>query len=94
MIEEFLLLSLYVDYPKKLPKEKQKWVEINGKEKHLKTYGHKNTHLQISMFNHNSQPLFVILNSNGEQISEPWGYTKDPTIFIQEMKNALTKINQ
>ena len=92
--EEFLLLSLYVDDPKKLPKEKQTWIEFNGKEKHIKTYGHKNAQLQISRFNHNSQPLFVILNSNGEQIIEPWGYTKDSNVFIQKMENALAKINQ
>lgn len=92
--ENFLLISIYVDDPKKLPTEEQKWVEVNGKEKHLKNYGHKNAHLQISMFNHNSQPLFVILDSNGKQIIEPWGYTKNPYIFIKKMENALAKIKQ
>ncbi len=92
--ENFLLLSIYVDDPKRLPQEEEKWVEINGKEKYLKTYGHKNSHLEISLFKSNSQPLFVILNSNCEQISEPWGYTKDPNIFIKKMESALTKTNQ
>lgn len=92
--EKFLLISINVDDPKKLPKEEEKWVNFNGKEKYLKSYGHKNSHLEISRFNANYQPLFVILNSNGEQISKPWGYTKDPNLFIQKMENALIKINQ
>jgi thioredoxin-related protein len=92
--EDFLLIQVYVDNPKELPKEEQEWIDFNDKKKHIRTYGHKNTQLQISMFNHNSQPLFVILNSNGEQISEPWGYIKDPNIFIKKMENALVKINQ
>ena len=41
--EEFLVISLYVDSPKKLPKQEQKWIEWNGREKHINTYGHKNT---------------------------------------------------
>lgn len=90
--DEFLTIGLYVDSPKKLPQEEQIWVTRNGKEKQVKTVGHKNANIQIERFQKNIQPFFVILNSDGEQIGEHWEYTKDPKVFIDKLETALKTI--
>ncbi len=88
----FLAIGLYVDSPRKLPQEERIWVTWNGKEKHLETEGNKNTNIQIERFKNNSQPFFVILSSDGEQIGDSWGWTKDPKVFTTKMEAALKAV--
>ena len=80
---ELVLISLYCDRKVQLPKEKQYVSKTTGKE--VITIGNKWTDFQITRYASNSQPLYVILNAKGEDVSEPIAYTTD----IQEYKNWL-----
>lgn len=81
--EKVVLISLYCDRKIELPKEQQYVSKTTGKE--VITIGNKWTDFQITRYKSNSQPLYVILNNEGEDKSNPIAYTTD----IQEYKKWL-----
>lgn len=81
--EKVVLISLYCDRKIELPKEQQYVSKTTGKE--VVTVGNKWTDFQITRYKSNSQPLYVILNNEGEDTSKPIAYTTD----IQEYKKWL-----
>lgn len=81
--EQVVLISLYCDRKIELPKEQQYVSKTTGKE--VITIGNKWTDMQITRYESNSQPLYVILNNKGEDASKPIAYTTD----IQEYKKWL-----
>lgn len=81
--EKVVLISLYCDRKIELPKEQQYVSKTTGKE--VVTIGNKWTDFQITRYKSNSQPLYVILNNDGEDKSKPIAYTTD----IQEYKKWL-----
>lgn len=82
--EEVVLISLYVDYKKELPASEQKISETTGKM--IKTVGNKWSDLQIKKYKTNSQPYYVLMNLEEENLNEPVGYTPD----IEEYQEWLT----
>ena len=70
---DVVLISLYVDDRKKLPKDEQYESELTGNN--IRTYGHKWLEYQQLNYNTNAQPLYVMQNTDGEDISKPVGYT-------------------
>ena len=73
--EDFVIASLYVDDKMKLPKEKQ---YISTYDNELKTtVGDKNMDLEITKYNNNAQPYYIIVHPNGEKILEPLGYSSE-----------------
>jgi thiol:disulfide interchange protein DsbD len=86
---EYVLIALYIDDKKKL--DESEWVksEYDGKVK--KTLGKKNAAFQITRFNANTQPYYIILNNEGEEISEPLGYELKTQKFVDYLKNGLEK---
>lgn len=81
--EKVVLISLYCDRKIELPKAQQYVSKTTGKE--VVTIGNKWTDFQITRYKSNSQPLYVILNNDGEDKSKPIAYTTD----IQEYKKWL-----
>ncbi|MCK4252035.1 disulfide bond formation protein DsbD, partial [candidate division WOR-3 bacterium] len=53
---------------------------VDGKVK--KTIGRKNTDFQISKFNVNAQPYYVLLDHNEGLLVEPRAYDKDIDEYI------------
>ena len=82
--EEVVLISLYVDYKKELPKEEQKVSETTGKM--IKTIGNKWSDLQIRKYKANAQPYYVLMGLDEENLNDPVGYTPD----IEEYQQWLT----
>lgn len=82
---EVVLISLYVDERKELPKDKQYVSETTGKR--IRTVGNKWSDLQIERYRVNAQPFYAIQNLNGEDIIAPVGYTPD----VQEYHDWLQK---
>lgn len=73
--EDFVIASLYVDDKKELPKEKQ---YTSAYDNELKTtVGDKNMDLEITKYNNNAQPYYIIVHPNGEKILEPLGYSSE-----------------
>jgi thiol:disulfide interchange protein len=79
---EMVLISLYGDDQRELPKEEQ-YVSTSGSE--VTTIGKKWREYQIERYNINAQPYYVVLDTEGKDISKPVGYTPN----IEEYKKWL-----
>lgn len=80
---EVILISLYGDDQRELPKEEVYISKISGNE--VTTIGKKWREFQIERYNINSQPYYAILDTYGKDISTPVGYTPD----VKEYKKWL-----
>lgn len=92
---EYVLISLYVDDKRDLPQEEQVEVNrVNGGKRLLKNYGHKWANFQTQFFKSNSQPYYVLLNSEGTQVlTEPVGYTPDEDEYAEFLDGGLKVFN-
>ncbi|WP_406683614.1 thioredoxin family protein [Seonamhaeicola sp. MEBiC1930] len=90
---DYVIISLYVDDKKELPKEEQLEVNrINGGTRVLKNYGHKWANFQTQFFKSNSQPYYVLLSSDGKQmLSKPIGYTPDEDAYAKVLELGIEK---
>ena len=78
--QDFVLISLYVDDKTDLD-EKDKYIStFSGKN--IKNIGQKWSDFQASTFKTNSQPYYVILNNNGEQLGKPEAFNLDIDNYI------------
>ena len=74
LIEDVVLISLYVDERTPLPKDKQYETTIAGKKKKVRTVGDKWTVLQAETYKTNSQPYYVILDHDENQLGVSANY--------------------
>jgi thiol:disulfide interchange protein DsbD len=74
LANDVVLISLYVDERIKLPENEQYETTIAGKKKKVKTVGDKWTVLQTERFKTNSQPYYVILDHDENQLGEAANY--------------------
>ena len=81
--EEVVLVSLYVDDKKELPKDQQYVSPVTGKE--ITTYGKKWSDFGISRYEANVQPYYVLMGHDEENLNKPVGYTPD----VEEYKKWL-----
>ena len=89
---DYVLISLYVDEKTKLPKEEQYVSETTGKK--VKTIGNKWADFQAERYGTNSQPYYVVINHDEEQLHESAAY--DPDIdkyrdWLDRGKEAFNK---
>jgi thiol:disulfide interchange protein len=84
-----IITKLLTDERKELPESEWYESEMDGRMK--KTVGKQNRDFQISRFNMNSQPFYVLINpKTGEKlISETMEYEKDPEVFIEWLDKGL-----
>ena len=71
---DVVLVSLYVDERTKLDEKDQYETTIAGKKKKVKTIGDKWTVLQAERFKTNSQPYYVILDHQENQLGDAANY--------------------
>ena len=89
---EYVLISLYVDDKKLLPKEEQVLVKRSTGDgfRKLKNFGHKWAHFQTEFFQTNSQPYYVLLNPEGNEIlASPVGYTPSEEDYLSFLRSGL-----
>tara|TARA_B100001250_G_C19773804_1_gene778564 strand:- start:1163 stop:1864 length:702 start_codon:yes stop_codon:yes gene_type:complete len=88
---ELVLISLYVDERIELPKEQQYETTLAGKKKKVKTTGDKWMVFQANTYGTNSQPYYVLLNHDEEQMVEPANYQDYGTVklFTDWLKKGL-----
>ena len=79
---DLVLISLYVDERKELPKDEQYETTLAGKNKKVKTTGDKWMVLQANTYGTNSQPYYVFLNNEEEQLIEPANYQDYGTVEL------------
>jgi thiol:disulfide interchange protein DsbD len=67
--ENFVIIALYVDDRTELPESEWFTSKLDGRIK--KTIGKQNEDLEISKFNTNALPLYVITDSDGNPLNKP-----------------------
>ncbi|WP_034041708.1 protein-disulfide reductase DsbD family protein [Wocania ichthyoenteri] len=89
---DYVLISLYVDDKKTLPEDEQVNVNrVNGGTRKLESYGHKWANFQTQFFQTNSQPYYVLLNSDGTKIlNQAVGYTPDEEDYARFLECGLS----
>ncbi|WP_445738640.1 protein-disulfide reductase DsbD family protein [Mariniflexile sp.] len=87
---DVVLISLYVD--DKRPLEAGEVVESKLKPgKKLKYIGQKWSELQTIKYKTNSQPFYVLMDHNEENLIEPVGYTPDVEEYYTWLKTGISK---
>lgn len=89
---DFVMLALYVDEKKELPESEWYTSEYDGKVK--KTIGAQNADFQITRFNNNAQPYYVILDTNGELLVQPIAYELNVKKFVDYLEKGKAKFRQ
>ncbi len=89
LIDQYTLVSLYVDENIPLPKEEQFEYTLNGKKKRVRTVGNKWSYLQTKCFETNSQPYYVLMNEKGEFLNTPVAYTPDIDAYASFLEQGL-----
>lgn len=90
--QEYVVIALYIDDKKKLPESEWVKSEYDGKMK--KTIGKINADFQITRFNSNTQPQYILLDPSGEQLTEPMGYELNPQKFIDFLNKGLKNFEE
>ncbi len=91
---DWVIISLYVDDRTELPKSE--WVTSTFDGKVKKTIGKINMDIELSRFNNNAQPFYVLLDNNGELLENKkadfkgyTGYNADVQEYVQFLDQGL-----
>jgi thiol:disulfide interchange protein len=87
MQNDFVLLELYVDEKTALPDNEQYTSNFSGK--HITNIGAKNSDYEASKFTTNSQPLYVITDSEGNVLVTPQGANYHADNYINFLDSGL-----
>jgi thiol:disulfide interchange protein DsbD len=90
--DDFVVIALYVDDKTRLPKSDWITSEYDGKVK--KTVGKKFADFQISRFNVNAQPYYVLLDNNGEILVKPRAYDLDIEEFVEFLDSGIEEFKK
>ncbi len=91
-----VLISLYVDDRKELPIEEQfvfKYPNTKNTKK-IKTIGNKWATFQTINFKNNSQPYYVLMDTDFNLLQKPIGNTPNPEEYYNWLQSALHKFKK
>jgi thiol:disulfide interchange protein DsbD len=98
LMEQYILVSLYVDDKETLPIDQQQaYKTSNGTVVNIKTVGNKWSLFQTENFNATSQPWYVAISPDEKLLTKPIGYTPNPTAFANWLScglNGMKEIKQ
>jgi thiol:disulfide interchange protein DsbD len=83
---DFVMVALYIDERLELPENNWYTSSYDGKVK--KTLGKQNSDFQITRFNNNAQPYYVILDHEEKLLAKPRGYETDIQEFVEFLDGA------
>lgn len=93
--KDVVVISLYVDDKRALPKAAQLFSKNSGKL--LETIGDKWTDFMITTYKTNTQPLYVITDLEGNSLNETVptiSYTPEVATYEAWLKNGITKFKK
>jgi len=90
--EDFVMVALYIDERYELPESEWYTSEYDGKVK--KTMGKQNADFQITRFNNNAQPYYVILDHEEQVLVEPIGYESNVSRFVDFLDRGKKAFEQ
>ncbi len=86
---DLVIVSLYCDDRTEVPKDEQVFSEeINGT---IKNIGNKNSAYQIKTYGQISQPLYIIQDLDGKDLTDAIGYTPSITEYSSFLQGGLKK---
>src|SRR5690606_210037 len=85
--EEFVMVELFVDDRTELAPQEQYVSEYSGKR--IRTIGQKNSDFQASAFNSNSQPLYVIVDTQGNVLIPPTGADYNVSSYAAYLQKGI-----
>jgi thiol:disulfide interchange protein len=89
---EVVLISLYVDDKRELPKNEQTVSKVTGND--IITIGNKWTELIITRYNTNTQPYYVLMDLNEQKLNEPVSYTPNVSEYLAWLKDGIGKFKK
>lgn len=89
---DVVLISLYCDRKIELPKAEQYVSKTTGKE--VVTIGNKWTDFQITRYKSNSQPLYIILDTDGKDLNKPIAFTFDANDYKNWLQDGISKFKK
>lgn len=90
--EDFVMVALYIDERLELPESEWYTSEYDGKVK--KTLGKQNADFQITRFQNNAQPYYVILDHEEKLLAQPKGYETDIQAFVEYLDGAKSEFRR
>jgi len=89
LLQEYLIIALYVDDRTELPENE--WITSTADGKIKKTIGKKNLDMEITTFGINSQPYYVLLDTFEKKLTDPIGYNVNLTVdgYISFLEKGL-----
>ena len=86
---EVVLISLYVDDKRELPKSEQTVSKETGND--IITVGDKWTEFIITKYKTNTQPFYVLIDLKEEKLNEPISYTPNIEEYLAWLKDGVSK---
>ncbi|MFN3753865.1 cytochrome c biogenesis protein CcdA [Flavobacterium sp.] len=86
---DVVLISLYVDENIDLPKSEQFISKSTGSE--IVTVGDKWTDFMITKYKTNTQPLYVLIDLNEDNLNNPISYTPNISEYLAWLKDGVSK---
>ena len=84
---DYVLISLFVDDKTPLPKPIE--VEYNGKKRTLRTIGDKWSYLEEMKFGYLTQPLYVLVDNDGNPLGPSFSYKEDVPEYMNFLNTGL-----
>ncbi|WP_158727968.1 MULTISPECIES: protein-disulfide reductase DsbD [unclassified Flavobacterium] len=85
---EVVLISLYVDDKRELPKEEQYVSKETGKD--VVSIGNKWSDFQITKFKANAQPYYIVMDTDGNMLSDkPESYNSDINAYKDWLRDGI-----
>ncbi len=91
LTNKYVLIQLYVDDKTSLPENEQ---TVSSAGKKLKTIGAKWSNLQAEKYNSNSQPFYVLLDTEGSLLTKPIGADYNPESYLSYLDRGLELFNR
>ena len=93
--EDYVLISLYVDDRKELPDDQKfNFLKPSGGVKKIKTIGDKWATFQTVNFKNNSQPYYILMDTNFNLLNKPVGYTPDADEYLYWLEEGLKNFTE
>jgi len=92
---DYVLISLYVDDRKELPDDQKfNFLKPTGGVKKIKTVGDKWATFQTVNFKNNSQPYYILMDTDFNLLNKPAGYTPNPDEYLYWLEEGLKKFSE
>lgn len=90
--DQFVMVELFIDDRTELAPEEQYVSSYSGKK--INTIGKMNSDFQAATFNSNSQPLYVVVDTDGKVLLPPSGANYDPVAYANYLQQGIDLFNK